>query len=461
MMGQAAKVKRERIETCMKCPICDKLLKEATTISLCLHTFCRKCIYKKLSDEESDCCPVCNIDLGCLPEEKLRPDHNLQDIRTKIFPLKRKIEALKILPTAPPQPKKKERLLSSLVVSTPKVSMQTGTTGRRTKALARRAASSRNSSFVSEEPNNKKKEDSSAEDATGGSSSQDSPKKLIKPKESSPDETSNERKLPINAKNSTNVKNEKFNLWTPLNCLVEAANRTKSSKQTSPLTNLAESANGSKSSKLSLQGTSFSKMDKPTGSTHNLLRFKTTPEGSLMMSKAKNKDPGVLQWDNNGTSSGTGSGVVKRKGVRGVNMKKAAASEVVALPAQQLLDVSGSKQLRRIRPVWFSLVALEDQKGEAPLPQIPACYLTIKDGSVPVSIIKKYIASKLHLTDESEVEILCRGQPVLPTLQLHHLVDLWIRTSGTSKRVTATVGTSAKDFVMVLTYCRKVQSRWS
>ena len=38
---------------------------------------CRKCIYEKLSDEEMDCCPVCNIDLGCLPVEKLRSVANL------------------------------------------------------------------------------------------------------------------------------------------------------------------------------------------------------------------------------------------------------------------------------------------------------------------------------------------------------------------------------------------------
>jgi E3 ubiquitin-protein ligase DRIP len=37
-----------------------------------LKPVCRKCIYEKLSDEEVDCCPVCNIDLGCLPVEKLR-----------------------------------------------------------------------------------------------------------------------------------------------------------------------------------------------------------------------------------------------------------------------------------------------------------------------------------------------------------------------------------------------------
>lgn len=36
------------------------------------ETVCRKCIYKKLSVEEIESCPVCNIDLGCVPEEKLR-----------------------------------------------------------------------------------------------------------------------------------------------------------------------------------------------------------------------------------------------------------------------------------------------------------------------------------------------------------------------------------------------------
>lgn len=179
--------------------------------------------------------------------------------------------------------------------------------------------------------------------------------------ESSPDEPSNEPKPPIDMKNGTTLKDEKFDQWTPLNCLVEAANRTKSSKQSSPLTNLAEFTNGTKSSKLNLQGTSLSKMEQPSRPTHNLLGVQTIPEGSLAMSKAKTKDPGVLREDKNGASSGAGSGIVKRKRVRGVAAKKVAASEVVALPAQQLLDASRAKQLKRNRPVWFSLVASEDQ----------------------------------------------------------------------------------------------------
>lgn len=176
--------------------------------------------------------------------------------------------------------------------------------------------------------------------------------------ESSPDEPSNERKLSIDMKNGTGLKDEKFDLWTPLNCLVEAANRTKSSKQVSPHTSLAESANGTKSSKMNLHGASLSKMEQPTQNQSEVQNFS---EGSFAMSKAKNKAIGVTREDKNGTSSVAGSGTVKRKRLRGVGVKKAAPSEMLGLSAQLLLDASGSKQFRRNRPVWFSLVASEDQ----------------------------------------------------------------------------------------------------
>jgi E3 ubiquitin-protein ligase DRIP len=67
-----AKVKRETVVACMTCPLCDKLLRDATTISECLHTFCRKCIYEKITEDEIESCPVCDIDLGGTPLEKLR-----------------------------------------------------------------------------------------------------------------------------------------------------------------------------------------------------------------------------------------------------------------------------------------------------------------------------------------------------------------------------------------------------
>ncbi|XP_030460691.1 E3 ubiquitin protein ligase DRIP2-like [Syzygium oleosum] len=446
MAGQAVKVKRETIKACMTCPLCNKLLKEATTISLCLHTFCRKCIYEKLSDDEVDCCPVCKIDLGCLPVEKLRPDHNLQDIRAKVFPLKRrKVKAPEITPPVPLPIKRKERSLSSLVVSAPKVSIQSGLTGRRTKSVTRRAASSRASSFAYEEPN--KKEEDSTGDCAVGSSSPDSSNKTNKGQESSPDKPYDRKKPAEDTKDGFQQMEGKFDLWTPLNCLVEAANRTKSSKS---------SSHGLSLPKLE----SLSALDREPHVPEKKAKeeLPDIPKSGLYLTKSKTKDHALktkFQDDKKGIPL---SGPIKRKRMRATGQKKAAASEELSTSAQLLLDASSDKHDRRNYPIWFSLIASEDLKGEASLPQISSCYLRIKDGNVPVSIIQKYLVKKLQLTSEAEVEILCRGQPVLPTLLLNNLVDLWFRTAASSKRVTASVGTSAKEFVMVLSYCRKIQA---
>lgn len=52
------------------------------------------------------------------------------------------------------------------------------------------------------------------------------------------------------------------------------------------------------------------------------------------------------------------------------------------------------------------------------------------------------------------------GQLVVPTLQLSNLVDMWLQTT-VSEIAPAIVGSSAKDFVMVLAYARKVPSLMS
>ncbi|XVF31100.1 hypothetical protein REPUB_Repub16aG0116500 [Reevesia pubescens] len=474
------KVKREILESCMTCPLCNKLLKEATTISLCLHTFCRKCIYEKLSDEGIDCCPVCDIELGILPVDKLRPDHNLHDIRAKIFPFKRrKVRAPEVMPSTLPPAKRKERSLSSLVVSTPKVPIQSGLTGRRTKATARkRVAAFRGCSFSAEEP--LKKEDF-AEDNPSGSCSPDSLNKISQSKRQVKEagerffmiihkfELCSKIALSIlkTSPSSLNLQNfssaqpsseqrsnedtddvemmeGKADLWTPLNCLVEAANR--------------------KSSKLA-QGLAASKTEPHNGpDCHSYVpetkadpEPPTVPDGTLCIPKSKSKEHGqnsIVQHEQNGTNLITRP--VKRRRLHAAAQKKAAASEEQAAFARVMLDALGAKRNRKNSPIWFSLVASEDQVGHTSLPQISACYLRIKDGKMPVSFIQKYLVKKLDLTSESEVEIICRDQRVLPTLQLHDLVDLWFRTASTAKKVPASVGSSAKDFVMVLYYCRKV-----
>ncbi|KAJ6897679.1 hypothetical protein NC652_024474 [Populus alba x Populus x berolinensis] len=104
------------------------------------------------------------------------------------------------------------------------------------------------------------------------------------------------------------------------------------------------------------------------------------------------------------------------------------------------------RKLNHSKPVSRSTV-INRKGGSAPLPQISFVLLEGM-GSLPVSYIKKYLAQKLGLVREAEVEISMRGQPVVSTLQLHTLVDWWLQTASASERIRTTVGSSAKDFVM-------------
>ncbi|XP_057957592.1 E3 ubiquitin protein ligase DRIP2-like [Malania oleifera] len=422
--GQVVRVRREKLAACMTCSLCHKLLNDATTISECLHTFCRKCIYEKITNDEVDSCPVCNIDLGCTPLEKLRADHNLQDLRAKIFPSSRRnATPHEVVLPIPLPARRKERSLSSLVVSTPRVSSQTGLTGRRTKSAGRKALSSRDSTFSTEEPIKK------VEDYPDSSSSPETLSKIVQIKRqnhTSTAETSKQHMSNKDAEDNADAWEAKADLWKPLNCLVEAASRTKSSKSSS-------------------QG-SLGK----SGPSHVHDNEAHVPKPKVKERNRKIK----VQDDENGSTPAL-SGSVKSKKSQGVRQKKAAASEGLNIPAQAIVDAGSSKCQRRVGPIWFSLVASDDQKGVAPLPQISSPFIRIMDGNMPVSYIKKYLVKKLDLKSEAEVEITLQGRPLRSELLLHNLVDLWCQKMPKSERIHTTVGSSAKDFVMVLSYARK------
>lgn len=387
MSGPVAKVPRERLAACMTCRICNKLFDDATTISECLHTFCRKCIFDKITEDELDYCPVCNTNLGCAPLEKLRPDHNLQDLTAKIFPSeKSKVVAPEEVASVPLPARRKERSLSSLGVSTPRVSSQTVMTGKRTKSAARRLSAARESTFPVEEP--------------------------IKKEEDYPENPSSPEILNKRAQNKKNLK--------------ENYSSAESSKQHINKGSLAKST-----------------------PSH-------VDDKEAHVPKAKLKERGKLKFqdEENGTTH-VPSGSVKPR-IRGGRQKKAATPEGFSIPALAEND-GNSKCNIRACPVWFSLVASDNQEGDAPLPQIPSSYLRMRDGHLPVSFLQKYLVQKLHLNSESEVEITLRGQPVVPTLQLQSLVDLWFQAAAptTSEATQPPIGSSAKEFVMVLSYGRK------
>lgn len=420
MSHQVVEVRREAVAPCMTCPLCRKLFRDATTIIECLHTFCRKCIYKKLSDEEMECCPICSIDLGCVPLEKLRPDHNLQDVRAKIFPHKRiKVKAPEVVTPVALPAKRKERSLSSLVVSTPRVSTQVGMTGRRSKSIARKA--SRGSSFTIEKPVM-----NSVEDQPESSSSQEMLNKSTQNnrQNSSAGEPSN-HSPDKERENGSEHWEGKVDLWKPLTCLVEAANRSKSSK--------------------------FNTQDSHVKSEEQNPYEK---EGLLRKTKNKEQRKKSKVKEEKNCSDHTPPETERPKKLRRVR-QKAQNFGNFRVPPQVVLDAANAKFDRRNYPIWFSLVASNELEGDAvSLPQISASYLRIKDGNIPVSFIQKYLKRKLDLTNDVEVDIKCMGQTVIPTLTLNTLVDLWLQTTGT-ERVKTEIGSSAKDFVMVLGYARR------
>ncbi|KAH7652303.1 Locus-specific chromosome binding proteins protein [Dioscorea alata] len=417
---QVVKVKREVVVGCMTCPLCLKLLSEATTISECLHTFCKKCILEKFNDEEIDYCPVCKTDLGCAPEDKLRPDHSLQDIRAKIFPPKgKKVTAPEVTPSVPSPVRRKERSISSLVVNTPRIAAQSALTGKRTKAVGRRAANLSAPSPPINECAIKDNDDDLMEDL----SSPETLSKIIQNKKqgtsiAEPSNLVSHRDLGNGGDPFLN----KAEYWKPLNCLVEAANRTKPLRSSSPQNPVVkvEQANG-----LDIDA--------------HLPKIKAREHAN----KSKAQD------DKNGSAS-LPQIPPKAKRSSGAGRKR----KDNATSVQALIDAAGKRE-RRISPVWFSLLASANQEGNPPFPQISANYLRIKDGNLLASILHKYLAKKLDLQSEAEVEITCRGQSVAPTMALHNLVDLWLR-AGSSSRVQATLGNPAKEFVMVLSYGRKV-----
>jgi len=73
------------------CSLCMGYLREAMTVTECLHTFCKPCIVQHFV--ENLACPTCEVNLGPTPLEKVRVDRAMQNIVDKVFPHFAKEEA--------------------------------------------------------------------------------------------------------------------------------------------------------------------------------------------------------------------------------------------------------------------------------------------------------------------------------------------------------------------------------
>ncbi|XP_072293269.1 polycomb group RING finger protein 6 [Eucyclogobius newberryi] len=75
----------------IRCGLCCGFLIDATTITECLHTFCKSCIVKHFF--YSNRCPTCSIVVHqTQPHYNIRPDRQLQDIVYKMVPFLEELE---------------------------------------------------------------------------------------------------------------------------------------------------------------------------------------------------------------------------------------------------------------------------------------------------------------------------------------------------------------------------------
>ncbi|KAG4928103.1 hypothetical protein JHK85_054589 [Glycine max] len=258
------------------------------------------------------------------------PDHSLQDVRAKVFPLKgRKVKAPEVVTSVPLPARRKERSLSSLVVSTPRVSTQATMTGRRTKPT-RKASGLRSTSFSIEKPI--KKEEDLLEDRPDSSSSPDTSHKFAHNSGQSMSPCEGSQSIPNKgSENGAEPWDAKLDLWKPLNCLVEVASRSKSFKS-------------------NILGSDAK------------LETNQVNESDSQVQKIKNKENKrkAKIEDEKSSPYPVSSDTAKPNKLRRIRKKKEPASGESGISPQAVLD-SASNRLSRTGPIWFSLVASENQ----------------------------------------------------------------------------------------------------
>ncbi|XP_076367751.1 polycomb group ring finger 3-like lethal (3) 73Ah isoform X2 [Tachypleus tridentatus] len=79
------KIKLKTLNPHIKCKLCKGYLVDATTVTECLHTFCKSCLVKHLEDNNT--CPTCEIVIHqSHPLQYISYDRTMQDIVFKLVP---------------------------------------------------------------------------------------------------------------------------------------------------------------------------------------------------------------------------------------------------------------------------------------------------------------------------------------------------------------------------------------
>ncbi|KAM7267519.1 hypothetical protein ACFE04_009685 [Oxalis oulophora] len=73
-------------------------------------------------------------------------------------------------------------------------------------------------------------------------------------------------------------------------------------------------------------------------------------------------------------------------------------------------------------------------KGVKPFPEISPPYFVVKNDDMPVSFVGTYMAQKLNLPNQSEVQITMMGHSLNPSASLQQVEELWYRSTSVSER---------------------------
>ncbi|XP_058781300.1 uncharacterized protein LOC131655432 [Vicia villosa] len=75
---------------------------------------------------------------------------------------------------------------------------------------------------------------------------------------------------------------------------------------------------------------------------------------------------------------------------------------------------------------WFTLRSFTNRNGEA-LPQISKEYIRVKDENMTVLMVKKYLVTKLGLSNEDEIDVSCMGESLSHVQTLKQVRDtIWL-----------------------------------
>ncbi len=462
---------------------------------------------------------MCSVSLGTLPLDKLRPDHQLNDLKAKLFPSskqrKRKLGVAGVSsPGSSTSTRRKERSLNSLGVKETPALVNPGLANRKTRALAAGTVDPSSSDGELEEddqldPDQGKEQQQGkgmrrgASGARGGGDARDA-KNFV-------EVDAGGRHAGEGAGGVAMVKGEQHTMsgkggWMMSKVgrqlahhnIIHGVNHARKSlgsagdgvrmvrprRRIPSLSNHASGVNTDGLSALDALaqaanaealpgGAGSPAADFPSRVTPGMAGGGTILESGLNMDQKDDKDGAKVSTGFMNGSSGTPNGQALHQNA--AHLRQNVVGGVERPSNVRARPITGSSA-NRIFPngIWFHLQTADNQAEEDALPPLASPYVRIKDGKLPVSHVKKYLVQKLgqKVKCEKDLEITCRDQPVVSSLPLESIRDIWFSAQSASDPSpppgepnstpcdSGNLGhPSPKDFLMVLTYRRHRKPR--